>query len=107
LSTIYAPKEYYRRIATFLAEYKPPKLRIMKAFHFYHIPAFFRIMWVLGVIDRGRTHFWHLLISTLFRRPRLLAISVNLAVFGLHFRKVAEKVAASPVGADPSTDSVI
>ena len=70
LSTIYAPKQYYRRIATFLREYKPPKLRIMNAFHFYHIPAFFRVMWVLGVIDRGRTHFWRLLLSTLFRRPR-------------------------------------
>ncbi len=107
LNTIYAPKQYYRRIATFLAEYKPPKLRIMNAFHFYHIPAFFRVMWGLGIIDRGRTHFWHLVISTLFRRPRLLAISVNLAVFGVHFRKVAEKVAASPVGADPSTDTLV
>ena len=106
LSTIYAPKHYYRRIATFLKEYKPPKLRIMNAFHFYHIPAFFRIMWVLGVVDRGRTQFWHLVLSTLFRRPRLLAISVNLAVFGIHFRKVAEKVVASPAAVDASSGPV-
>ena len=107
LTTIYAPKQYYQRITTFLREYRPPKLRLMKAFHFYHVPAFFRIVWALGVIDRGRTHFWHLLLSTLLRRPRLLAISFNLAVFGLHFRKVAEKVVASPVVADASTDSAV
>ena len=100
LSTIYGPKEYYRRISTFLKEYKPPKLRLKNAFHFYHIPAFFKIMWTLGVVDRGRTHFWRLTLSTLFRRPRLLTVSFNLAVFGIHFRKVAEKVAASPIGAD-------
>ncbi len=100
LSTIYGPKEYYRRISTFLKEYKPPKLRLKNAFHFYHIPAFFKIVWTLGVVDRGRTHFWHLTLSTLFRRPRLLTVSFNLAVFGIHFRKVAEKVAASPIGAD-------
>ena len=92
LSAIYSPKPYYQRIRTFLKEYRPPKLRWAKAFHFYHIPAFFRIMWTLGVVDDGRTHFWRLLISTLFKRPNLLPISFNLAAFGLHFRKVAERV---------------
>lgn len=96
LSTIYAPSQYYRRIATFLKEYKPPKIRIMNSFQPYHIPAAFKVFWILGILDKGRRHFWHLFITTLFRRPRLVPLSINLAVFGLHFRKVAEKVIKSP-----------
>ena len=43
-------------------------------------------------MDRGRAHFWQTIIPTLFRRPHLFPLSINLAAFGLHFRKVAEKV---------------
>jgi radical SAM superfamily enzyme YgiQ (UPF0313 family) len=105
LATIYSPKPYYRRITTFLKEYKPPKLRFAKAFKFYHIPAFFRTIWVLGIVDKGRPHFWQLFGATIFRRPRLLAISLNLAVFGLHFRKVAEKVIACSDTPHPSPNT--
>jgi radical SAM superfamily enzyme YgiQ (UPF0313 family) len=97
LKTIYSPKQYYQRIATFLKEYKPPKVRIMNAFRPYHIPAAFKVLWTLGIVDKGRRYFWNLIIPTLFRNPRLVPMSVNLAVFGLHFRKVAEKVIRSPL----------
>jgi radical SAM superfamily enzyme YgiQ (UPF0313 family) len=106
LHTIYSPKQYYQRISTFLKEYHPPKLRILKRFQFYHIPAFFRVIWILGIIDKGRRHFWQLFVTTLFRRPKLLAISFNLAVFGLHFRKVSEKVVGTSVRRNPAPDSV-
>jgi radical SAM superfamily enzyme YgiQ (UPF0313 family) len=105
LHTIYSPREYYRRISTFLKEYRPPKLRLFKRFQFYHIPAFFRVMWILGIIDKGRRHFWQLLLTTLFRRPKLLAISFNLAVFGFHFRRVTEKVVATSMERDTAPDS--
>jgi len=105
LQTIYAPKQYYRRVSTFLKEYKPPNLRLLKRFQVSHIPAFFRVIWILGIIDKGRRNFWWLLASTLFRRPQLLAISFNLAVFGLHFRKVAEKIIATPVKSSPTANS--
>jgi radical SAM superfamily enzyme YgiQ (UPF0313 family) len=95
LSTIYSPKQYYERVRTMLKEYRPPKLRWQKRFRMIHIPAFFKIVWTLGIVDRGRVHFWKTVASTLFRRPRLLPLSFNLAVFGLHFRKVAEKVTES------------
>ncbi len=105
LATIYSPKQYYQRIATFLREYKPPKIRIMSAFRPYHILAAFRVFWILGILDKGRRHFWQLFLHTLFHNPRLVPTSVNLAVFGLHFRKVADKVIASSLGQDPRTDS--
>ncbi len=106
LHTIYSPKQYYQRISTFLKEYRPPNLRILKRFQFYHIPAFFRVIWILGIIDKGRKDFWQLLLTTLFHRPKLLAISFNLAVFGLHFRKITEKVVGSSMGRGPATDSI-
>jgi hypothetical protein len=106
LANIYAPKQYYQRIATFLKEYKPPQIRVMSAFRPYHILAALRVFWILGILDKGRRHFWHLFLHTLFHNPRLVPTSVNLAVFGLHFRKVADKVVASSMSPDPTTDSV-
>ncbi len=107
LSTIYSPAQYYHRITTFLKEYKPPNIRVMNAFRFYHIAACFRIIWILGIIDKGRKHFWHLLITTFFRNPRLIPISVNLAVFGHHFRKIAEKIASSSFRVNTAVDAMV
>ena len=106
LTTIYAPKQYYRRVLTFLKEYKPPRLRWLPLFRPYHITAFIKSMWVLGVLDRGRTQFWKLLAVSLVRHPHMLPLSISLACFGWHFRKVAEKVAASVGPADLSGAAV-
>jgi radical SAM superfamily enzyme YgiQ (UPF0313 family) len=95
LATIYAPKEYYERVRTLLKEYRPPRLRWRNRFRMVHISAFFKVVWTLGIVDKGRAYFWRTVGSTLLKRPHLLPLSVNLAVFGLHFRKVAEKVTES------------
>jgi len=89
VSTIYSPKQYYERVKTFLAEYKPsPK----KAFRpeFGHVIAFFRSVWVLGLKEKGRRYYWRLLAWTLLRRRHAFPVSVNLAICGFHFRKVME-----------------
>lgn len=52
-------------------------------------------MLLLGVIGRERSHFWKLLFWSLFRKPRLLPLTITYAVYGFHFRKVAEKIRAS------------
>ncbi|MGZ3332618.1 MAG: DUF4070 domain-containing protein [Gemmatimonadaceae bacterium] len=44
----------------------------------------------LGVIGRERFQYWRLLAWTLFVRPRLLPQAVTLAIYGYHFRRVAE-----------------
>jgi hypothetical protein len=62
----------------------------------YHITGFFKSIWILGILDKGRGYFWKLLFSTLFRRPRLLPLSVMYSVYGFHFRKIAEKLAVTP-----------
>ncbi|MDP2932124.1 MAG: B12-binding domain-containing radical SAM protein [Chloroflexota bacterium] len=91
LSTIYSPKQYYQRIKTFLKEYKPAKRKGGLGLQYYHVRAFFRSLWFLGIIEKERKYYWGLLISTLLRHPRAFPLSVSLAVYGFHFRKVLEK----------------
>ena len=91
LSTIYAPKQFYERIVTLLKNYNPSQRSNLPQLKLYHIWGFFRSIWLLGVIDKGRKYYWKLFISTLFKRPRLFPLSITLSVYGLHFRKVVEK----------------
>ncbi|MFH0769227.1 MAG: B12-binding domain-containing radical SAM protein [Chloroflexota bacterium] len=97
LDTIYAPKQYYERVRTFLKEYKPPKVKGLPRFQLYHIEAFIKTLWFLGIVEKGRRYYWKLIISTLFRRPRAFPLSISLSVFGFHFRKIAEKFVRTPV----------
>jgi len=94
VKTIYSAKPYYERIKTFLEEYKPQKPRKAAEgkIHFYEIKALIKSMWVLGVKEKGRRHYWGLFSSTLLRKPRLFPLFVTLSVYGFHFRKVAEKI---------------
>jgi radical SAM superfamily enzyme YgiQ (UPF0313 family) len=94
VKTIYSSKPYYERIKTFLEEYKPhkpPKVGKGKL-HFYEIRALIRSMWVLGIKEKGRRHYWRLFSSTLLKKPRLFPLFITLSVYGFHFRKVADKI---------------
>ncbi len=87
VETIYSSKHYYERVKIFLKEYKPPKIRVSH-FSLEHVKAFLKSLWLLGIKEKGRQFYWRLLAWTLFRRPRLLPLSVTLAIYGYHFRKV-------------------
>lgn len=91
LSTIYAPKQYYRRLLLFLREYRPLR---RKNFHLkpMHIRALFASFLRLGIFGKERFQFWKVISWSLLRRPRLLPLAVTLAIYGYHFRKVAEKI---------------
>ncbi|MFC2033830.1 B12-binding domain-containing radical SAM protein [Chloroflexota bacterium] len=97
LETIYSPQHYYERVRTFLSEYKPPKMDKTIQVKGYHIEAFLKSLWLLGIKDKGRKYYWKLMISTLFKHPRCFPLSVSLSIFGFHFRKVAEKFISIPV----------
>jgi radical SAM superfamily enzyme YgiQ (UPF0313 family) len=90
LDTIYSPRHYYERVVTLLKEYKPRKTAGISQFRFYHITGLIKSFWFLGVRTKGRRYFWRLIISTLMKRPRHFALSINLSVSGFHFRKVIE-----------------
>ncbi len=88
VDTLYAPKQYYERVITFLKEYKQksPRKGHIKAEHYM---ALFKSFWILGIREKGRQHFWKLVFWTMFKRPRQFPMSITLAIYGFHFRKVA------------------
>jgi radical SAM superfamily enzyme YgiQ (UPF0313 family) len=94
VDTIYAPKQYYERIKTFLMEYRPGNRKKIKL-SLLHLIALIRSTWVLGIKEKGRIHYWKLVGWTLLKKPKTFPLSMTLAVQGFHFRKVAEKVRVS------------
>ncbi len=97
LNTIYSPKQYYERVKTFLKEYKPPKRKVAFQFKFHFVEAVIKSVWILGIREKGRRYFWKLIASTLLRHPRSFPLSMSLAVYGFHFRKIVEKYISSPI----------
>lgn len=94
LTQIYQPRNYYRRVRTFLREFDPPKVR--GHIRWGHILALMRSFFRLGIIGRERFYYWGLLVWTQFRRPRLMREAVLLAIYGYHFRKVCERHVLTP-----------
>jgi len=92
ITTIYSYKNYYARIKAFLKEFKPhgPAIKMTSQ----DAASFIRSIWILGIKEKGRTHFWQLIISTLFKNPRKMHVSVTLAIYGYHFRKITETLVA-------------
>ena len=93
LDTIYAPKQYYRRVRKLFQDYRP---RPQGRFHLQqgYIGALVKSMLLLGVVGRERLHFWRLVFWSLLRKPRLFPLAITYAVYGYHVRKVAEKIRA-------------
>ncbi|MEA2039233.1 MAG: B12-binding domain-containing radical SAM protein [Thermodesulfobacteriota bacterium] len=85
---IYSRKHYYKRIRTFLREYKAPKVEIQ--LDFQRFLAFFRSNIRLGIFGRERLQYWRLFMWTLLRRPGLLPLAITFAIYGHHFRKVCD-----------------
>ncbi len=88
MDKLYAPKQYVDRVITFLREYNPPKIRTR--LEWQHILAFFRSNYLLGIRSIERLQYWRLLRWTLQHRPKLFPLAVTFAVYGYHFRKVAD-----------------
>ena len=84
---IYSPKMYYRRILTFLHQYQPQGQRI----HISRgdLKAFFKSIWVMGVLNRGRREYWKFFTTVLLFHRRAFAEAMTLAIIGYHFRRVA------------------
>jgi len=89
LKHIYAPKQYYERVRTFLREYRAPDAKA--PLHFQDVLAFLRSMVRLGIIGKGRLDYWRLLAWTHFCRPELLPLAVTLAITGYHCRVVCRR----------------
>lgn len=89
LSTIYAPKQYYQRIDTFIKHYHPTaRSRITVK----DVKAFLRSVWRLGILSKSRFLYWKLLLKTGVTKTRAIPVAVELAILGLHFEKMTNRV---------------
>ena len=87
IQNIYATKPYYKRIRRFLLNYRQIQTR-QKKMKFSYLSSFFKSLFIIGIVNKGRSEYWKLLIWTLFRRPTLLKDALTFAVYGYHFRTV-------------------
>jgi len=88
MQTLYTPKEYYRRVKTFLRDYTPPWSTV--SVRWPQIMAFLRSIYHLGIKGKERRQYWNLLGWTLIRCPRLFPVAITMTIYGHHFRKIAE-----------------
>jgi radical SAM superfamily enzyme YgiQ (UPF0313 family) len=95
IDTIYAPKNYYRRVITFLKDYQPLQRGGIHLKPGY-LGALFKSMLILGLFGKERFQYWKLFFWSLFRRPRLFPTAITLAIYGFHFRKISEKISYIP-----------
>ena len=91
VKTIYSQREYFNRLKIFLKNYnlpvwKPQRINIRE------VKAFIKILWKLGIVEKGKKYFWKLLFLSILKYPRKFAVAMTFAVYGFHFRKVAETI---------------
>lgn len=84
MKELYAPRNYYARLRTFLREYKPRPARAR--LRGWHILAFFRSLYYLSVVGKERFRYPSLLIWTVFRNPKAFPTAIILAISGYHLR---------------------
>jgi len=88
LKQIYTPKQYYKRVRIFLKEYQP--LKGKTRLQMQDLRAFFLSIIKLGIIGRERLQYWYLVTWTIFRKPKSFPLAIQMAIYGYHFRKIAE-----------------
>ena len=75
---------------TFLSEYHLPA-SVRPVLGWDYIWAFFRSILRIGLLDKSRVEYWKLLAWTLFRKPKLFAMAITLAIYGFHFQRICDK----------------
>lgn len=87
IAEIYQPVNYYRRVMTFIKNYEPNDAPVR--IQVEELRAFFRSIWLLGIVGKERREYWKLFFWTLFRYPKKFAMAITLSIYGFHFRQVA------------------
>jgi radical SAM superfamily enzyme YgiQ (UPF0313 family) len=87
LDTIFAPKFYYKRIITYLKEYN--KMAVGRKLTLrQNARALSRTVWKIGILGKGKFHFWKLFFWTIFRKPNLISEAITYSIYGYHYRTV-------------------
>lgn len=86
INTLYAQRNYYARVKTFLKEFQPARLRA--PLDVQYLLALPRSIVRLGILDPGRVYYWKLFFWTLFQKPRLFHLAITFSIYGYHFRQI-------------------
>jgi len=87
INNIYSIKPYYNRVRQFLLNYEQLYAAKRKV-RFSIISSFFKTVFIIGIVNKGRGEFWKLVAWTLLKRPQLIKDALQFAVYGYHFRIV-------------------
>jgi radical SAM superfamily enzyme YgiQ (UPF0313 family) len=87
IKNIYSSKPYYKRVRQFLLNYKRSHVN-KKRIEFSYLTGFIKSIYIIGIVNKGRSEYWKFLLWALFRRPSLFPDAVIFAVYGYHFRTV-------------------
>ena len=101
VKALYEPKNYYNRVRNLLVQLKEPKEKppLTKDV----LLAVLRCFFWLGLIRKGRTHFWRVFFWTCLRKPESVQNFLGLAILGYHFCRIHEDLGdARQFGPQPS-----
>jgi radical SAM superfamily enzyme YgiQ (UPF0313 family) len=88
VSTIYKPRYYYRRIHTFVRNYRPTaRDHISKD----EVKALLHSFWRIGLFSKSSLLYWKLIFKTAVTKLRALPVAIELAIYGYHFERVAKR----------------
>jgi hypothetical protein len=91
VKTIYSPRAFYERVKTFLRDYRLPTERPSRI-KWEQIKALLRSIWFLGIRDQGRVYYWKMFFFSLLKYPKKFSLTVTMAIYGFHFRRVVESI---------------
>ncbi|MBN1184384.1 MAG: DUF4070 domain-containing protein, partial [Bacteroidales bacterium] len=87
IKNIYTTKPYYKRLRQMLLNYNRLYNRQIKL-NFSLLRSFFKSVFIIGFLNKGRREYWKLIIWTLFNRPELIVDAITYTVYGYHFRTI-------------------
>jgi radical SAM superfamily enzyme YgiQ (UPF0313 family) len=99
---LYEPRNYYNRIKNLLAYYKEPGQK--PALTRETVIGAARCFFWLGLVRRGRFHFWRVLLWTCLFKRESVQNFLGLAILGYHFRRLYEGVAGARSGRNRSEE---
>lgn len=87
IRNIYSIKPYYKRVRQLLLNYNHLS-KSQNKISLSLLKAFLYSVFVIGILNKGRTEYWKLILWTLYKRPKLMVDALTCTVYGYHFRTV-------------------
>jgi len=88
---IYDGEPFYQRVKHFLKDFQPQVKNKTKV-TFNKFMALIKSMFIIGMFDSSRKHYWKLFFWSLFRRPKVFPLAITYSIYGYHYRRVFKKM---------------